>query len=345
MKPVFLLNFFLLFLSILTIIKGLFVKKIYAQYFIINNHETLIDPRSDPYSPKLKIEKSLNFVRSHNLKLSIISYLKFKNLVFINCLEYFSNKLNLKNVFLLEFILRVYRIKKFTTIDDYRYLNIFIPTCKKLHIHTIGYMHGRFSKNIKSQSFLFTHTFDKYFVWSNYFKIKILSINSKYKKKNIEIFNKFKKLKIKKSNLKSKNIIFLQEKNTPNIFFFKLSEEFRKSKKYIISYKPRQNQILDERILKFCKRNNIKIYDNIPFEDLINKKKFHAVIGANSTALLSASYFDVFPISIKSKHSLKEFFDEKIVFPLDLKKKILPQIKHIISNKTKLKKIQKKVWK
>ena len=43
MKSTFLINLFLLFLSIFTIIKGLFVKKLYAQYFIINNHETLID--------------------------------------------------------------------------------------------------------------------------------------------------------------------------------------------------------------------------------------------------------------------------------------------------------------
>ena len=205
-------------------------------------------------------------------------------------------------------------------------------------------MHGRFSKKIKSQNFLFKHTFDKYFVWSNYFKIKILKNNLKYKKKNIKIFNKFKKNKIKKNNSKTKNIIFLQEKKIPSILFFKLSEEFRISKKYTICFKPRQNQILDEKISEFCKRNNIKIYDNISFENLINKRKFHAVIGSNSTALLSASYFYVFPISIKSKHSLKEFFDEKIVFSLDLKKKILPQIKHIILNKAKLKKIREKVW-
>ena len=98
---------------------------------------------------------------------------------------------------------------------------------------------------------------------------------------------------------------------------------------------------LDKKILKFCEKNKIKTYDKISFENLINKKKFHAVIAANSTALLSASYFYVFPISLKNKHSLKEFFDEKIVFSLDLKK-ILPQIKHIISNKAKLKKNKKK---
>ena len=344
MKSTFLINFFLLFLSILTIIKGLFIKKLYAQYFIINNHRNLIDPRSSPYSPKLKIKKSLNFVRSHNIKLSIISYFKFKNLVFINCLEYFSNKLKLKNVFLLEFILRIYKIKAFTSLDDYRYLNIFIPICKKLQIKTTGYMHARFSKNIKSQRFLFSHTFDKYFVWSNYFKIKLLKVNSKYKKENIEKFDKFKNVKIKKNNSKTKNVIFLQEKNIPNILFFKLSEEFKKSKKYSICFKPRQNQILDEKISKYCENNKIKIYDKISFENLVNKKKFHAVIGSNSTALLSASYFSVFPISIKNKYSLKEFFDEKIVFSIDLKKKILPQIKHIISNKAKLKKIRKKVW-
>ena len=250
----------------------------------------------------------------------------------------------MKNVLLLKFVLKIYGIKKFITIDDYRYLNIFLPICKKLQIKTIGYMHGRFSRNIKLQNFLFTHTFDKYFVWSNFFKIKLLRINSKYKKKNIEIFRKFKKIKIKKDDSKTKNIIFLQEKNISNILFFKLSEEFMKSKKYTICFKPRPNQILDNKISKFCERNDIKIYDKISFENLINKKKFHAVIGANSTALLSASYFYVFPISIKNKHSSREFFDEKIVFSLDLKKKILPQIKHIISNKAKLKKIRKKIW-
>ena len=68
------------------------------------------------------------------------------------------------------------------------------------------------SKNMKSQNFLFSLTFDKYFVWSNYFKIKILRLNSRYKKENIEIFNKFKGIKIKRNNSKTKNIIFLQEK-------------------------------------------------------------------------------------------------------------------------------------
>ena len=101
---------------------------------------------------------------------------------------------------------------------------------------------------------------------------------------------------------------------------------------------------LDKKITEFCNINRIKIYDQISFENLVSKKKFDAVIGSNSSSLISASYFNVFPICIKSKYSLKEFFDEKIVFPLDLKKKILIQIKQIITNKTKLKKIRKKIW-
>ena len=126
--------------------------------------------------------------------------------------------------------------------------------------------------------------------------------------------------------------------------FFKLGEEFKNQENILFASNQDKIKSLMKKILKFCKKNNIKIYDNISFEDLINKKKFHAVIGANSTALLSASYFYVFPISIKGKYSLKEFFDEKIVFSLDLKEKILPQIKHIINNKIKLKKIRKKIW-
>ena len=90
MKSIFLINLSLLLLSILTIIKGIFVKKLYAQYFIINNHKKLIDPRSNPYSPKLKIEKSLNFVRSHNIRLSIVSYLKLKKLISLILLNIFQ---------------------------------------------------------------------------------------------------------------------------------------------------------------------------------------------------------------------------------------------------------------
>jgi len=344
MRSIFLNNFLLLILSLATIFKGLFIKKVNAQYFIINDHEALIDQRSISYTSFKQVGNNLNFVRSLNVKLSIITYFKFKNLIFINCLEYFSKKMNLKNIILLEFIFKLFKIKKLTMIDDYRYLKIFIPICRKLQIETVGYMHGRFSKEIKMQKFLFLNTFDKYYVWSNYFKNKLLTINSNYKEENIKIFNKFKNIKINKKNSQTKNIIFVQEKNIPNNLFFKLSKEFIKSRKYNIYFKSRPNQILDKKITEFCNINRIKIYDQISFENLVSKKKFDAVIGSNSSSLISASYFNVFPICIKSKYSLKEFFDEKIVFPLDLKKKILIQIKQIITNKTKLKKIRKKIW-
>ena len=91
-------------------------------------------------------------------------------------------------------------------------MNIFIPICKKLQIKTIGYMHGEFSKKYEIAKFFILLTFDKYFVWSNYFKIKILRLNSRYKKEKYRNFNKFKGIKIKRNNSKTKNIIFLQEK-------------------------------------------------------------------------------------------------------------------------------------
>ena len=65
-------------------------------------------------------------------------------------------------------------------IDDYREIQIFIRICKKLKIESIGYMHSRFSKYRVSLKY---DCFDKYIVWTNYFKKKLIEINSNYKNK------------------------------------------------------------------------------------------------------------------------------------------------------------------
>ena len=85
--------------------------------------------------------------------------------------------------------------------------------------------------------------------------------------------------------------------------------------------------------------NNEYVYD--PINLIIN---ILAIVATNSTALINASYFGVFPICIKSKYSLNFYFKEKIVFPLKMNKNIFYKFKKIFNNKKKLNNIKKKLW-
>lgn len=345
MRTTLLFNVLILILSIITIIKGIFTSKKNSRYFIINNNSDLIDERSSVYCDQEKLKNSLNFVRSTNTKISIRAYLKFKNIIFINSFEYFSDKLNKKLIsFFLTKILKIFKVEKLHMIDDYRYLGIFIPVCNNLNIHTTGYMHGRISKELKFQKPLFKYTFDKYYVWSKYFRKELLKLNPRYFKKEIIIYNKLKNFKIHKKKGNKKIIMFLQEANVPELFFYKFAKSLLEIKNYEIIFKFRPNNNIDTKILNFCIKNKIKTFHKITFEKLITKKRILAIVATNTTALLNASYFNIFPICIKSRYSLDYYLKEKIVFPLKIDTNILYQLKKILSNKKKLNNIKKKIW-
>ena len=345
MRTTLLFNVLILILSIITIIKGIFISKKNSRYFIVNNKENLIDERSLVYCDEEKLKNSLNFVRSTNTQISIRAYLNFPNIIFINSFEYFSDKFNHKiNYIILNKILKIFKVKNLHMIDDYRYLSVFIPVCNDLNIHTIGYMHGRISKELKYQKPLLNYTFDKYYVWSKYFHHKLLKLNPKYSKKKIVIYDKLKNFKVYKKKGKKKVIMFLEETNVPMAFFFKIAKHILKKKEYDIAFKFRPNKNKNVKVLNFCNKNKIKIFHKDTFETLITKENISAVIGTNSTALLNASYFNIFPICIKSRYSLDYYLKEKIVFPLKIDTNILYQLKKILSNKKKLNNIKKRIW-
>ena len=85
-------------------------------------------------------------------------------------------------------------------IDDYRYLNIFIPVCNDLKIETTGYMHGRISKELKFQKPLMKFTFDRYYLWSNFFYKELLKLNPNYSKKKFWYIKNLKISKLLKKN-------------------------------------------------------------------------------------------------------------------------------------------------
>ena len=96
--------------------------------------------------------------------------------------------------------------------------------------------------------------------------------------------------------------------------------------------------------MNYCNRNKIKTFHKDSFEKLASRQNILAIIATNSTALINASYFQIFPICIKSRFSLSYYFKEKIVFPLKMNTNILHQLRNIFNNKKKLNNIKKKLW-
>ena len=87
------------------------------------------------------------------------------------------------------------QIKEFHMIDDYRNIQLFSEVCKYNHIKLFIYQHGRFTKTLSIQKYIKDISFEKYFVWSNFFKLKLLKFNKNF---NEKIF-KLKENLIKKS--------------------------------------------------------------------------------------------------------------------------------------------------
>ena len=144
--------------------------------------------------------------------------------------------------------------------------------------------------------------------------------------------------------MKKKIIIFLEEDGIPSSFFFRIAKKIINTKNYDLAYKFRPNNNQNLNILNYCKRHKIKTFHKDTFEKLASKLNIYAIIATNSTALLNASYFQIFPICIKSKFSLNYYFKEKIVFPLKMDTNILQQLRNIFNNKKKLNNIKKKLW-
>ena len=345
MRTTFIFNSITFILSIITLFRGFFINKDFSRYFIANNENNLIDERSKIYCNKNQLINSINFVHTTNLIIAIEVYFKIPNIIFINSLNYFSEKFSKKFIFIcVNKILKNYKVKKHYMIDDYRYLRIFIPSCNKLNIKTTGYMHGRISKELKFQEPLKNFTFDEFHIWSKYFYKELLRINPNYSQKKIIVYNKFKDFKFSKKKKKKKIILFLEESIVPHSFFFKVAKNILIKNHYDIAYKFRPNNIKDLNILNYCKKNKIKTFHKDSFESLAAKQNILAIVATNSTALINASYFGVFPICIKSKYSLNFYFKEKIVFPLKMDTNILYQFKKIFNNKKKLNNIKKKLW-
>lgn len=314
-------------------------KKIYnANYYIFNLYEKdYLDPRSKGFKKKIQLNNSLNFLRVYGLKNCFIAYLNIPNIIFYNYLVFRS--------YFLPYIFKSLDIKKLTTIDDYRIINNIYPICKKQNIFVEAYMHGRFSNKISSQKILKKFLFDKYYVWSNYFKKKLIEINNNYKEDSIQIF-KNPNLSIVKKNIiiKEVNVILIQENNVKNSFIIKVLNQLL-GKKYCLFLKLRKEKTPSNYLLSFCKKNNIKIFYNELISDIFKKENIHVVLATNSTVLLEASYYNIFPIMIKNKkNNTIDLLSDRVVFYAPNIYKIENTIFSVLKRKRELNVIRNKVW-
>ena len=115
-------------------------------------------------------------------------------------------------------------------IDDYRLMPLFLPILNKLKINSIGYMHGRISKDLNYQKNLQLFKFNKYYVWNKYFKKKALQINKKYQNKEIFIKNPLKKYTIK-NVVKIDGLCLIAENNIKLETYTKIIAQLKRQKR------------------------------------------------------------------------------------------------------------------
>ena len=353
----FSLNLIILFLSLINIwkCKKLNIKK--ANYFIIKDTKDLIDPRSIRLTnlKKRNLSKSLNFVRSVSFRLSFKSLFNLKNIVVLNSIH---DAILQKNKILkkkpietkreyarnITLIIKFSKINEFKMIDDYRLMPLFLPILNKLKIYSIGYMHGRISKDLNYQKNLQLFKFNKYYVWNKYFKKKALQINKKYQNKEIFIKNPLKKYTIK-NVVKIDGLCLIAEDNIKLETYTKIIAQLKRQKRFKIYFKFRPNNKLNRDLLNFLKKNNIQYFYKENTYKLFSQYNIKILFAFNSSLLIECSYYNVIPIMIYyNKSTLREYVKDRIVFGCKINniKKVFDEFTQIKKN---FKAIRENNWK
>ena len=231
-------------------------------------------------------------------------------------------------------IIKFSKINEFKMIDDYRLMELFLPILNKLKIYSIGYMHGRISKNLNYQKNLQLFKFNKYYVWNKYFKKKILQINKKYQNKEIFIKNPLKKYTIK-NVVKIDGLCLIAEDNIKLETYTKIIAQLKRQKRFKIYFKFRPNNKLDDYLLNILKKNNIQYFYKENTYKLFSQYNIKILFAFNSSLLIECSYYNVIPIMIYyNKPTLREYVKDRIVFGCKINniKKVFDEFTQIKKN-------------
>lgn len=321
----YLLNVLLAFYSILNLIKLKIQKVHIANYLIdIKNSDHIYDVRSQEILKIIHPENSVNFMHINNLKYTFFSLHKKSNAIYFEAIYYVIKPFLRKKRFtyqkpdndfvvnlleihqeayndsyyihkIMRFILKFLKMKTFIAIDDIRYANELYIAAKELNIVTIGYMHGRFNEYHLT---LCEFPFDKYLVWSQYFKDKILNMSEKYKAENIEIVGHF-KITSSLPSIKNqpKNILWLGESNIDYEELYQFIEIISMNG-YNVYFRGKPGE--KNNLSLFLYENKIHIdISNTLFESLISNE-IGLVVGTHSTGLMESWLIGVPAIVLKS---------------------------------------------
>lgn len=348
------LKLLLIIISVKNILICKYNKTKIAHYFIITRDENLIDKRTLYFFKKNKINNSLNLIRTSEFNFKI--FLKIIKIQNFFCYSIIKNLISKKfgNIYFLKIIALIFKfinIKYLYTIDDRREIEILSNLSRKNKLKVLIYMHGKFSYKSKKLSKLF---FNKYLVWSNFFKKQLLLMNKNYKKENIIVVGnpilkgKFFNRKSKKY-IKIKRCLILDE---DYISFYEIKhflENISKYKNVQFYYKKKVTRELSRKFESFCSYNNFRIIScNDRMEKIIKKFKINSIVASTSTGLLEAPYYNTVPIKFISKDDNREnefdvFVKEHFVYTAKDKTKFSNLIqKKYSANKIKIKKT--KLW-
>jgi hypothetical protein len=297
-----------------------------AHYFVdINNSKNYYDFRSKEILEVVPPESSANFMHISNVKYSLKTlhrksnaiyfeaiyfvlkpFLKSKRFKYIESGNKFSNEvLEVHQQYyndsyyihkVVKWVLKFLNIKTFISLDDSRYSNEIIVASSDLNIRKIGYMHGRFNEYHLG---IFEFPFDKYLVWSSYFKNKLLDISSRYKKEDIEVVGHFRIKEKLKDVQEKRNILWLGESNieykeiTPFI-----DEIIENGYNLYFKGKPGNNNNLSD----FLKNRNISIDNSSSFFECLTTNNIGLVVGTHSTALMESWIVGVPSLALKSSY-------------------------------------------
>ena len=338
-------------------------KVTFANYFIIKPNKSLIDSRST-YLSKKELYNRVNFVKSEDFNTSIKVFFTYPNIIFIYSFKYIIDffidiKIKDKKIFrnynnyyfylITKLIIKILSIKKFSLLDDYRIMPFILNSCKELKVFSVGYMHGKLSGlNLSHQYF----NFNKFYVWSAFFKKKILTINKNYSKEDIIVdikikyTPKFLKKILVKKDYNDHNILLLHDNDMKIYQLLKILKDLVKNKNINIFIKLRPNENYTSDVFDFCLANKIRYFHKENIYSLIFSKKINFLISTSSTMLLESSLMKIYPILlVKKKNSFaKELIFERIVYPIYSLKNLYFNILKIKKNKNKLESIYKKVW-
>ncbi len=354
----FLTNLISLILSMITILKCKLLKLDKINYYIVFNNN-LSDPRSNNINSIFKSDKNINIIKTSGLSLSLLVYFKINNVILHESIVYFSRfffiekrftlKEKFKNIHkckirqnLIYFkIFKFLKIRKLLMIDDYREIQSFVSICKKLNIKTLGYMHSRFSKYRVSLKY---DCFDKYIVWTEFFKKKLIEINPKYKDKIlINNFRNFKRISHIRTSTKITVLFFSDTMMDYKSVIKYLDQLKRENIRVLVRLKSNQKE--NKYFLKYLKRNNFIKANDTNIEKIVKKYKPKFFMATNSNILLEATLYNCLPIILKTQNDYSfDLIKDNIAICYSGKKNIYQFLKKLENKKNLINDIYNKIW-